>query len=36
LPEQGVPAAVPLMAACGFVILLGGTVLRRIVLRAPV
>ena len=35
LPEQGVPAAVPIMAVCGFVILLAGTVMRRIVLRVP-
>jgi hypothetical protein len=36
LPEQGVPPAAPLMAICGLVILVSGTVLRRIVLRAAV
>ena len=35
LPDAGLPPAAPLMAICGFVILVAGTVLRRIVLRAP-
>jgi hypothetical protein len=35
LPDAGLPPAAPLMAICGFVILIAGTLLRRIVLRVP-
>jgi hypothetical protein len=35
LPDAGLPPAAPLMAICGFVIVVAGTVLRRIVLHVP-